>query len=225
MVTRETSISEGLRALRAEAASFELPSEDVSGSRALLTRILADREFQGIHGPTAIDRLKQRIQRFFSWLLGRALRSSAIPTISRVLVNVLIGLAVLIVAYLMYRALRRTAVLETAPLNTPPRSVKEWTLWLKEARGAANTGCWRDAIHFVYWCGIAFLEAQGVWRPDRARTPREYLRLLPPSSEYLQTLTTLTSGFERVWYGTEDANAERFAQALTDLKKLGCPSS
>jgi hypothetical protein len=151
--------------------------------------------------------------------------SSSIPTISRMLVDALIGLAVVMLAWWMYRIVRTGAARETILAGPPPVSSKGWAVWLAEARAAANGGRWRDAIHLSYWCGIAFLEGQGVWRPDRARTPREYLRLLPSSSEHRPTLDALTRAFERVWYGMQDADADAFAQAQAQLKKLGCPST
>jgi hypothetical protein len=96
---------------------------------------------------------------------------------------------------------------------------------MQEARLAAEGGNWRDAIHLGYWCGISFLEAQELWRPDTARTPREYLRLLPSASEHRKTLGTLTRTFELVWYGTQEADENAFSEALAQLEKLGCQSN
>jgi len=104
-------------------------------------------------------------------------------------------------------------------------SSKGWKVWMKEARLAAEGGNWRDAIHLGYWCGISFLEAQELWWPDTARTPREYLRLLPSASEQRETLGTLTRTFELVWYGTQEADANAFSETLAQLEKLGCQSN
>ncbi len=223
--TRADRVSERLLVLRADAIAFQQPAADASDARARLTRILAGREFRGIHGPTWFDQLKQRTARFLLGLLRRAFRSSVVPTISRMIVNTLIVLAVLLLALWMYRTIRSSAAHDTILSGPLPVSAKEWTVWLKEARAAANRGNWRDAIHLAYWCGISYLEARGVWRPDRARTPREYLRLMPASSDERPALAALTQGFELVWYGMQDADADAFAQALAQLKKLGCPST
>lgn len=218
-------VIEGLQVRRSEAVSFQEPPLDASGARAALPRILAGREFSDVHAPTWIDRMKERVARFMFELLGRAFQSSWIPTISRLFVGGLIALAVVMLAFWMYRALRSNVAHETLRVASLPVSAKEWTTWLAEARSAADGGNWREAIHFAYWCSITFLEARGMWRPDRARTPREYLRLLPASSEHHPALTALTRCFERVWYGTDAADAEIFSQALAQLKKLGCPST
>jgi hypothetical protein len=61
-----------------------------------------------------------------------------------------------------------------------------------------------------------------MWPPDRARTPREYLRLLPWSSGYQPALTALTRDFEVVWYGKQEADAQAFSRALERLEQLGC---
>jgi hypothetical protein len=214
-----------LQTLRSEAASFQGSPKDVSPKRVLLNGILAGREFQNIHGPTWLDRIKQRLVELLIKLLGRVFQSSAIPTIGNAVVYGLMALALLAVAYWMYRTIRSNAGVEAiAPLSLSVSS-KGWKLWMKEARLAAESGNWRDAIHLGYWCGISFLEAQELWRPDTARTPREYLRLLPSASEHRQTLGALTRTFELVWYGTQEADANAFSETLAQLEKLGCQSN
>jgi hypothetical protein len=215
----------GLQTLGSEAASFENAPSDVSQKRVLLNKILAGQEFQNVHGPTWVDRLKQRLLRLLLDLLGRIFKSSTISTIGDWLVYGLMGLVLLVLAFWMYRTIRESAGLETILPHAQPISSKDWKLWMAEARSAAESGNWRDAIHLGYWCGISCLEAQGLWRPDTARTPREYLRLLPSSSEYRQTLGSLTRSFELVWYGTEEADANAFAETLAQLEKLGCQSN
>ncbi len=57
-----------------------------------------------------------------------------------------------------------------------------------------------------------------MWPADRARTPREYLRLLPAADPRLENLTTLTRSFERTWYGGREAGSSR----LQGSGKAGC---
>jgi hypothetical protein len=214
-----------LQMVRSEAASFQDPTTDVSRKRVLLNGILAGREFQNVHGPTWLDRLKQQVLELLIKLLGRVFQSSAIPTIGNVVVYGLMVLALLAVAYWMYRTIRHNAAVETILPSSLPVSSKGWKLWMEEARLAADGGNWREAIHLAYWCGISFLEAQELWRPDTARTPREYLRLLPSSSQHRETLGILTRTFELVWYGTQEADANAFSDTLAHLEKLGCQSN
>jgi len=215
-------ISTRLQILRSEAVSFQDSATDVSRKRVLLDGILAGREFQNIHGPTWLDQFKQRVAELLVKLLGRVFQSSAIPTISNVVVYGLMALALFAVAYWMYRTIKNNATMDTIVPHSLPLSSKGWKVWMKEARLAADGGNWRDAIHLGYWCGISFLEAQQLWRPDTARTPREYLRLLPAASEHRATLGNLTRTFELVWYGTQEADASAFSETLAQLEKLGC---
>jgi hypothetical protein len=211
-----------LLGLRADLDGYQKTPADNSASRNRLAQILSRREFGDIHGPNWIDRLKQWLFLYIFNLLRRVFRSSSIPTIGNYFIYILVGLAVLGLAYWIYRSIRRDAELEHIIPETMAVSAKEWVVWMAEARQAANQGNWREAIHLAYWAGISFLEAQGTWRPDRARTPREYLRLMPQSSEQHSTLTALTRSFEVVWYGNREADSQAFSQTLQELEKLGC---
>lgn len=215
-------IATRLQTMRADVDAYEKPAADISRQRAALTAILARPEFNDAHGPDWIERLKLRILEWLFRQLGRLFGSSSIPTVGKVLVYSLVGLAVLVVAIWVYRSIRSAARMERVVPEGEAVSAKEWTVWMAEARAAAGKGSWRDAIHLAYWGGISFLEAGGMWRPDRARTPREYLRLLPAASEHRPPLTALTREFEVVWYGNQNADAQAFSQTLEELEKLGC---
>lgn len=217
-----TAIRTRLQNLRTDLDGYEKPPADVSGSRSQLNSILARPEFRDVRGPTWLDRLKQKLLEFLLHLLGRLFRSTAIPTISRYFVYSLIGVAAVTLAYFVYRNIWLGTRVESVIPKDIPVSAKEWALWLAEARAAAAKSEWRDAIHFAYWAGISFLERQGHWKPDRARTPREYLRLLSGASEHRETLTHLTRIFELAWYAKRDANEKTFSQTLVALEKLGC---
>jgi hypothetical protein len=212
-----------LQMLRNLAVASRETQPDFVARRAQLNSILSRREFRMVHGETWMDRLKQRINRLLLKWLGRALTASAIPTISDIVVYGLMILAVLALAYWMYRSLRNGARLQTIMPVALPVSAKEWPVWMSEARAAAARGEWRDAIHLAYWGGISFLEAQGAWRPDVARTPREYLRLLPVTSMQKPALLGLTTRLEAVWYGMQRADSAAFTQTLVELETLGCP--
>jgi hypothetical protein len=212
-----------LETLRYEAAGYQKPSQDSVPQHALLNNILARSEFHNVHGQTWMDRLKQRFNELLIRLLGRAFTSSTVPVIGNVVVYGLIVLAVLALAYWLYRSMREGARLETIKPVNMPVSANGWLIWISEARAAAARGDCRDAIHLAYWAGISFLEMQGTWRPDIARTPREYLRLLPAASGHQPALRALTMRLEAVWYGMHTADADGFQQSLADLERLGCP--
>lgn len=216
-------ILQHLETLRYQAAAYEAPAPDFSSRRSLLNNILSRSEFRNVHGQTWIDRLKQRLTDLMLRLLGRIFSSSAIPVMSDIVVYSLIAIAVLAVAYWMYHSVREGARLQSIMPVTVPMSAKEWPIWMSEAQSAAARGQWRDAIHLAYWGGISFLEAQGAWRPDSARTPREYLRLLPPDSAHHPALRAVTMRLEAVWYGMQTAGAAGFQETVAELQRLGCP--
>lgn len=223
--TAHARLMSRLRALGAEAGGFERRLEDRTAQRARLTDILSRPEFSDVHGPTWVDRLRQRVLELLARLLGRMLQSSAIPTVTNALVYAVVALAVIVLAWWMLGLIRREAAVETAPPDLLPDRPREWPLWLADAQAAAASGRWREGIHFVYWCAVSFVESTGAWRHDRARTPREYLGLVSASSEPGRTLVALTRRFELVWYGTEPADSQAYDEAIASLKKLGCPST
>ncbi len=211
-----------LQSLRDDLDGFEKPPADVSSRRSELNSILSRPEFGDVRGPNWLDRLKLQIIEFLIRILRRLFRSTAIPTISKYVVYGLMALALLALVYIAYRSIwRGQEVAEVVPRDLPV-SAKEWAIWLQEARAAASKGDWRDAVHLAYWAGISFLERQGFWKPDRARTPREYLRLLSGSSDKRETLAALTGIFELTWYAKRDASEGTFSETLAELEKLGC---
>jgi hypothetical protein len=213
-----------IRAIRSDAARYAEPPVGRNAARDRLNEILAAREFRGLNGPSWIDRLRQRAAVWLVNFLGRFLGSSAVPTITNLLVYLAIAVVVILVALWMYRSLGRSASLDSIGPGRIPMVARPWEAWLEDARAAAARGEWSDAIHLAYWCGISYLETQGAWRPDRSRTPREYLRVMKSSHEHRSTLQALTRKLEQVWYGAGDADAAAFDDVLAQLKKLGCPS-
>jgi len=211
-----------LESLTRDIDGFEKPPADVSGPRSELNSILAGREFRDVSGPTWFDRMKQRLLEFILRILGHVIRAASIPTVGKTFVYILMGVALAALLYIAYRSIFRSQELDEVVPRDLPVSAKEWAIWLAEARAAAEKGEWRDAIHLAYWAGISFLERQGTWKPDRARTPREYLRLLSSSSEHRETLTSLTRIFELAWYAKRNASERTFSQTLEELEKLGC---
>lgn len=218
----QKQILERIAAMKVDATAYQQPAIDNSASGAALEKILARPEFHQVHGPTWLDRLQYKISEWLFRLLSKFVGSSSIPVIGKSVVWALVGLAVLALAWFVYREIKRNARVEGLIPEVVPVSAKNWTVWLSEAKASAANGRWRDAVHLAYWAGISFLEASGAWRPDQARTPREYLKLITASSELRPVLSTLTQQLEVTWYGYRPAGPESFAETLTQLEKLGC---
>lgn len=212
-----------LLTLQSQAAACEQP-DHTSSARQKLGEILARREFRNVHGPGLKETLLARLYRWLARLLGHIrLGGSAASSILQMLVYVLVGLALLILVFWTVNRLRRNKEeLPTREIIPFSPSARSWRAWLTEARAEAEKQDWRNAIHLSYWAAISFLESGGAWKPNRARTPREYLRLLTTRSPNYPPLSALTRKFEVVWYGERPAAQQDFQDALGQLEKLGC---
>src|SRR6185437_3139454 len=215
-------ILDRLNAMKANAQAFQQSPSDTTAAHTALTRILARSEFHQVHGATWWDRLKYRIELWIFRQLSRFFGSSSAPVVGHVFVWTLVVLAVLALGYFILRTMLQNARVESIMPDVLPVSAKQWRVWMKEAHAAAAQGLWREAVHLAYWAGISFLEESGMWRPDQARTPREYLRLLPADSEHRSTLKSLTRRLEVTWYGNEIAGPETFSETVANLETLGC---
>jgi hypothetical protein len=102
-----------------------------------------------------------------------------------------------------------------SPVENAP-AMRSWQRLRQEAEEAARQQRWRDAVRGYYWATIARFESRGQWPADRARTPREYLRLVLPGHPRHDDLRLLTRRFESCWYGADTAT-ERDCDAARRL--------
>ena len=100
------------------------------------------------------------------------------------------------------------------------RTAHDATDWHAQALLFAAAAAWREAVHALYWAGISLLESRRAWRPNAARTPREYVRLLPPGSPAQRALATLTRSLEGVWYGHAAGDEAAYRAALASFEAL-----
>ena len=228
--TRPLAIDELLNLARqrlaedAEEASAPPAGAGYRSERASLTAILARREFRGVSGETTRERLMEWLETELNELFGRLVRLGerapwiALAFRALFLVGVCVGLV-----WALVRIERRTRIrlVPEAPPSPGPQPLREWQLWLKDARAMAAGDHWREAIHFLYWAAVARLESRHLWAADRARTPREVLRLVPGGDPRRQSLAALTRSFERTWYGGREAGAADYEAALALASALG----
>jgi len=192
-------------------------------SRRKLSSILAQREFRNVRGPDARDALMARLFNWLDRILSRLFRTRrAGPGLAQILVYLLVGTALILLV--VWTSLRLNKPWEEAAREIIPfaPSARSWRSWLAEARALAQQQDWRNAIHIAYWAGISFLEENGAWKPNRARTPREYLRMVGSRKPQYPHLAALTRKFEVVWYGHRDAGESDFQETLGQLERLGC---
>ena len=213
-----------VQALNAEAENFDRSRADLAASRNKLNQILARREFNKVSGPNAKDAFLARIFRWISRVLSKlAFRGGASFDLMRFFIYLLVAAAAIFLLLWTIRRLRRPQeelpqreIIPFAP------SARSWRAWLADARALAQQQDWRNAIHLAYWAGISYLEEHGAWKPNRARTPREYLRLIGTRAAQYPVLAALTRKLELVWYGYGEAAESDFHETLGQLEKLGC---
>jgi len=221
-----------LDALAAETASLSGQSPSRTDSaRAKLDAILARSEYAHTQQQNWWEKIRARINEILFNSLVRILRRVGGQTsLGYVLLWLGICAAAILIAYWIFRRWFRAARGEEMALQAATVPSRSWQEWVFAAREAAGRGDYRMAIHCAYWAGIARLQDLGALAPDRAKTPREYLRALAKSklvlpetaATRLQALSMLTSRLERIWYGYHIATETDFRDSLTQLETLGC---
>jgi Domain of unknown function (DUF4129) len=218
--TRLTTMQSGL-------AGFTTPETADAAMRKRLDDILAAREFSSVHPPSVFEVWMEKLR---AWLqeewdkLFRALNINPpeFTWIGRIFVWLVIATGASVLGIWLYRIYRRKPPAYTREVIPFAPSSKSWRRWLAEAREHASHGDWREAIHLAYWASVSYLEASGLWIPDRARTPREYLKAIAHNNPKKPPFTALTQRFESIWYGSREAGQSDFDATLTELEKLGC---
>ncbi len=195
-----------------------------ASERASLKAILARQEFRGVGEETARERFMEWLETALNEILDRLVRlGERAPWIAFGFRALFLGGVCLGLVWALVRIERRARIrlVPEAPPTVGPHAMREWQLWFKDARAMAAEAHWREAIHFVYWAAVARLESRHLWPADRARTPRELLRLAPGGDPRRQSLAALTRSFERTWYGGREADAADYQRALALAAALG----
>jgi hypothetical protein len=217
------TILEQLEALKTEAQELAQPSESDAGiahSRAVLADVLADPEFRRFHQQSLMahlwERISQLLLRTWDRLGGSAVgsRSTAI-VFAWVTVLVAFGVLGLWIGRLVLRPRRN----RRPTMRLPAARVRSARAWAHDAVTALDP---REATRCGYRAMVRGLEEEGVWRSDPARTPREYLRLLPYDHRRQAPLTDVARRFEEVWFGARAATEEDRRAVLSRLQELGC---
>jgi uncharacterized protein DUF4129 len=212
-----------VRAMNSAAEEYDKRAADAGPAHQKLEEILSRPEFK-TKGPSAKDALLARIYYWIArWLSKIIFKGQASFDLMRLIIYLVVGAAATLLLLWTIRRLRRPQedlpqreIIPFAP------SARSWRAWLADARAQAQQEDWRNAIHLAYWAGISYLEEHGAWKPNRARTPREYLRLIGKAAAQYPVLAALTHKLEIVWYGYGTAAEADFHEALGQLEKLGC---
>jgi hypothetical protein len=221
-----------LGALASETASLSAqPPLRADSAQATLDAILARPEYTHSRHQTWWERLRQQIDETILDVLRRVLsRVGGQKDLGQFLLWIGVCGAAILIAYWLFHRWFRAAQMEEMAIESAQFSARSWQQWVFASRAAADRHDYRLAIHCAYWAGIARLQELGTIAPDRANTPREYLRSFAKSNLVLpetyalryQALSALTSRLETKWYGCRIATEADFRDSLAQLEILGC---
>jgi hypothetical protein len=204
-----------------------------AAQRKALTSILSAKEYHAATvGRTLKDRILEKIAGWINQAIEKLIRvgsqSEWIGVATEIAFVSILCVALVWFLIRLEKQGRFGSAMFQGGASAGAPSERDWQLWLKDAKEAAGSGAWREAIHFLYWASISRLESSGQWSADRARTPREYLALLSAGTsqraELKSGLTALTRSFERTWYGGRPAVEEDFQKAEQLAATLGAKS-
>jgi hypothetical protein len=197
-----------------------------SPQRSALSAILAASEYHTAVARRSLrDRLLEKVGNWINRVMGKLVEAGSRSKWIGITAEA--GFLLLICVALVWFLIRLERQGRFGPAMIRPgaglgaASARDWQLWLEDAREAASSGAWRDAIHLLYWASISRLESSGLWPADRARTPREYLALLARENTQHAGLSALTRSFERTWYAGRPATQADFQQAEQFAAQLG----
>lgn len=223
-ISTRATLSATLTAIKAEAempaASSQRAIAGAAQARGVLNDVLSRREFENSRGRTwmktvrewVAERLVKLWQRLGGERLGRRGTAVALAWISA-----LAALAVL--AGWLVKGLVRASRDPGFHLGAAPSRRKSARAWALQARASTDA---RETARCAYRATVRRLEEEGAWRIDDARTPREYLRLLPPAHSRRAIVAGITGRFEQIWYGAREATPDDSRKFLSELKDLGC---
>jgi hypothetical protein len=207
----------------AQALATSIDSRrDPAPSRNDLNAILSSREFRGQQGPTWFNVLERRIHDWIDRQLDKIFGPIRRSKLGNMVAWIAIGLVGVLLLFWTLRFLMRAGQNTEMDLSGAAPLGSDWRRWLRQARDAAGRGDFRAAIHAAYWTAIVRMEETKSLPEDRARTPRESLRMIGRDSSAYAPLAQLTRRFELVWYGYRDATAADWDDAAQQLEMLGC---
>jgi hypothetical protein len=228
--TEADSVLVHLRQLREGVLEVSAEAKNANG-RAVADNILGRREFRRVRMPgleqSWRDRFNAWLLRVITKIFGKAAEHvDDLRVLSDIVIwGLLLGAVAALLFWLQRTFARATqSEMRISGVHSEFVSSRPMEAWLEEARQAAGRGDFRLAVRLAYWGAISGLERAGAWKPDRARTPREYLRLTR-GSQYEPVLRPLTRDFERVWYAKQPATEADFQTCMARVEELGCQPS
>lgn len=216
-------LEDRIKAMRAEADTYDQARNGDAATRQRLNQILSAREFGRVRGPTELELLQQRINAWLEEKLDKIFPTAPdLDQLGQIFVWIMIATAASVLAIWLYRQSRQRILDRPREILPFVPSARSWRSWLSEAHQKAAIGERREAVRLGFWAAVSRLESAEVWRPDKARTPREYLNAIPAANEAKPPFASVTKTFEGAWYGGRPVSSDDFQSFLAEIEKLGC---
>lgn len=211
-----------LRVLGREADALDRTPRLGLPARDTLASVLSQASFRRLRKASWQAALRQRIEEWLADLwqrsLGRRLGQRRLAEIAAWGAS---GAAILVLLVWLARLARRQRIEQPVTVGSIHAATPGRVLGL-EAASLLRAGRLREGARAAYRAGVRRLEQEGAFRADAAKTPREYVHLLPRSHRRRAPLSALTSAFERIWYGDRPPAADESTQLLAILQELEC---
>ena len=192
--------------------------------RGALAEVLAAPEFRGRQRYAGLLAFVDRVRRWLrSWLPDVRPGTAAVVPFLRYATWAIAAVAFVLLAWLTWRMLRG-ASRDTAARPRPVRGADpvDARTWAARARAAAAAGDAREAVRCAYHAVLHRLDEDGAWTIAEARTPREYMRLLPAADRRQPAVSFVARLFEGTWYGGAEPAIDDAQTAVRHLEDLGC---
>jgi hypothetical protein len=198
-------------------------SGDRAAARAVLQDVLSQRAFAHTRDDAWAVRARRRAGEWLTDLWARLVGNTlARPSAARAVAWILSTVAVCVLLAWLLRLATRNRRADAFELAAPVRGGPSWRALAQEAAHLIRAGAIRDGARLAYRAAIQRLQEEGAFTSDAARTPREYLRLVPDTHRNRSALSRLTGAFERIWYGSRPATGDEGRQIVTLLQELEC---
>lgn len=193
---------------------------DPGPARATLDEVLARPEFAQISRDTAMARLQARLvewfRRWWARLGGDRLPVRSTATLFAWAASVA-ALAVL-VGWVIHMLRRANRVRRGLGEPAASRGVSA-EAWARQAVAAQDL---KESARCAYRALVSRFDEDGTWRADAARTPREYIGLLPGDHRRRPLVEDVARRFEEIWFGGRPATEDDRVAMMRRLRELGC---
>ncbi|HET9698375.1 MAG TPA: DUF4129 domain-containing protein [Terriglobales bacterium] len=189
-----------------------------------LKQILANKDFKRVGSQSSDAIVQELLMKLLIKLFSLVAKN---PDQAAFFAKIAVWTFIALIAAFLLLKLYRWAT-QARPIDVPREiipfapSAKSWKQWMNEARSALATGNFREAVHSSYWAAISHLESSGAWVPDKARTPREYLRLISRTNPSRALLAEISRVFELVWYGERTPAQSECEAFLARVEQIAC---